>query len=555
MIEVRGACVSYRADEPPAVADVTLDFEPGRVVSLVGANGSGKSTLASLLCAMRLCDGGAVRVDGIDPADGASARREVRRLVGLVRQHPTEQLVSTVVFDEVAFGPRNLGLAPDEVRRRVTSALACVGLEGYDMRDTSSLSGGQQQLLAIAGVLAMEPSYLVLDEASSMLDSSARPAHRALVGRLASEMGVGVVQVTHDPLEVLASDRVVIMDRGSVAFDGAPLDLLMGQPALWDATVLPSASVEALRRVCALGFDGHPSATPEAAAAWLVRGLAAGRVSADDVRGTLDALVGELPRALSAGSGADAGLSLSHVSYGYDEASYVLRDIELSVAPGEVLLVAGRSGSGKSTLASVAAGLFEPDAGTVSVRGRAPRPGDAGIAFQRPEDQLFCESVRDELAFAPRNMGADESEVTRRIERAAWMVGLDEALFDRYPFDLSGGQARRVAIASVLALDAAAYLFDEPTAGLDAAGRSQMHALARACADDGRAVIVISHDLEEWMAEVDRVALLSDGRVGWMGTPGELSRDRDAFEAASMELPLNIAIARLLEDALRGGAR
>lgn len=555
MIEVRGACVSYRADEPPAVADVTLDFEPGRVVSLVGANGSGKSTLASLLCAMRLCDGGAVRVDGIDPADGASARREVRRRVGLVRQHPTEQLVSTVVFDEVAFGPRNLGLTPDEVRRRVSSALACVGLDGYDMRDTSSLSGGQQQLLAIAGVLAMEPSYLVLDEASSMLDSSARPAHRALVGRLASEMGVGVVQVTHDPLEVLASDRVVIMDRGSVAFDGAPLDLLMGQPALWDATVLPSASVEALRRVCALGFDGRPSATPEAAANWLVRGFAAGRVSADDVRGTLDALAGSLPRALSAGSGAAAGLSLLHVTYGYDKASYVLRDIELAVAPGEVLLVAGRSGSGKSTLASVAAGLFEPDAGAVSVRGRAPRPGDAGIAFQRPEDQLFCESVRDELAFAPRNMGADEPEVARRIEHAAKMVGLDEALFDRYPFDLSGGQARRVAIASVLALDAAAYLFDEPTAGLDAAGRSQMHALARACAVDGRAVIVISHDLEEWMAEVDRVALLSDGRIAWMGTPGELSHDRDAFGAASMELPLNIALARLLEDALQGGAR
>ncbi|MBM6777021.1 ATP-binding cassette domain-containing protein [Collinsella tanakaei] len=555
MIEVRGACVSYRADEPPAVADVTLGFEPGRVVSLVGANGSGKSTLASLLCAMRLCDGGAVRVDGIDPADGASARREVRRRVGLVRQHPTEQLVSTVVFDEVAFGPRNLDLGPDEVRRRVTSALACVGLDGYGMRDTSSLSGGQQQLLAIAGVLAMEPSYLVLDEASSMLDSSARPAHRALVGRLASEMGVGVVQVTHDPLEVLASDRVVIMDRGSVAFDGAPLDLLMGQPALWDATVLPSASVEALRRVCALGFDGRPSATPEAAAAWLVRGLAAGRVSADDVRGTLDALAGALPRALSSGSGAAAGLSLSHVSYGYDEASYVLRDIELAVAPGEVLLVAGRSGSGKSTLASVAAGLFEPDAGTVSVRGRAPRPGDAGIAFQRPEDQLFCESVRDELAFAPRNMGADEPEVARRIEHAAKIVGLDEALFDRYPFDLSGGQARRVAIASVLALDAAAYLFDEPTAGLDAAGRYQMHALARACAVDGRAVIVISHDLEEWMAEVDRVALLSDGRIAWMGTPGELSHDRDAFGAASMEPPLNIALARLLEDALQGGAR
>lgn len=554
MIEIRDARVRYRADEPWALDCVNLGVEPGSVVSLVGANGSGKSTLAALMCAMRLADAGRVLIDGIDPAADDGSRREVRRRVGLVRQHPFDQIVSTVVFDEVAFGPRNLGLPAQEVRDRVDGALRCVGLAGFGDRVTSALSGGQQQLLAIAGVLAMKPSYIVLDEASSMLDSTARPAHRALVGRLAHELGVGVIQVTHDPLEVLASDAVVILDRGKVAYQGAPLDLLANEAGLWERTVLPSVSIEALRAVLRLGYAPRGACTPEQGITWLIGALRAGTVDGSAARPVLDILERGVARGPLAPAGGE-GLRLSGVRYAYGPASEVLCGVDLAVAPGEVLLLAGRSGSGKSTLAAIAAGLYEADAGTAAVCGRAPRPGDVGIAFQRPEDQLFCESVADELAFAPRNMGCPEAEVTRRVDAAIDLVGLDRDLLRRYPFDLSGGQARRVAVASVLALDAAAYVFDEPTAGLDAAGRAQMHDLARAVAREGRAVVVISHDLEEWMAEVDRVALLDRGRISWSGAPGALARERDAFAEAGLRPPQSCEMLASLEAALAGGAR
>lgn len=555
MLVATDVTARYSPDGPLALDGASLSVRPGEVVSLVGANGSGKSTLGALLVGMRLADAGLIEVDGCDPARDAASRREVRRRVGFVRQHPFDQLVSTVVYDEVAFGPRNLGVRGDELRSRVARALARVGLEGYERRDTTALSGGEQQLLAFAGVLAMQPSYLVLDEASSMLDSSARPRHRALVRALADD-GLGIVQITHDPLEVLASDRAVVLEAGRIRFDGSPLTLVLSERSLWDETIVANPCVEALRAVCALGYHASAPVDLYEAMSWLIDALKGSCVDAQ-----AGATVLARMRAALLGAGRTtrphgaAAASLQSVCYSYDRARRALDGVSVDVHAGEVLLIAGASGSGKSTLSCVAAGLIEPDAGSVEVAGARVRTGDVGVAFQRPEDQLFCESVADELAFAPRNLGCDEGEVDARVRRAADLVGLPSDLMDRYPFELSGGQARRVAVASVLSLGARVYLLDEPTAGLDAAGRFAMHELARTLAGEGLAVAVISHDIEEWLAVADRVVLMSAGRVVWGGSPDALVDDPDAFACARMEEPQAIALVRRLAGELGGGAR
>lgn len=588
MIEVRDAQVSFGGREHADLSDgaptspvihalqgVSCTFRTGEVVALVGANGSGKSTLVNLLCGAMLAHPGMVCVDGLDPAADEASRREVRRLVGHVLQSPADQMVSTVVGDEVAFGPRNLGLEEREVETRVGAALATVGLAGCEAREVEALSGGEQQRLAIASVLAMEPRFLLLDEATAQLDSASRPALRTLFCALAHERGMGVIQVTHDPIEVLMSDRVLVLEQGRVVWEGAPFDLLLSSDDLWDRTLVASRYIDALR--CALSHGYWPSGpwAPEQVVAWLADGLkrsgdACSSWVRDFMRATgmggacVDSDDGAAKVADRRGGGAQAGASnrrdsgaqtagvqLQGVSYSYGTDA-ALEDVTLDAVPGEVLLVAGATGSGKSTLGCVAAGLYVPSSGHALVDGRTATAGMVGVAFQNPERQMFLGSVADEIAFAPRNAGVAEDDLSAYVTSACEVAGVADELLPRDPFSLSGGQARRVAVASILAQKPQAYVFDEPTSGLDAAGRADMHRVVRTLAHEGAPVIVVSHDLEEWLEVADRVVLLRSGEIAWSGTVTELSQDRWAFDRAGLAAPEAWTLRWCVEDACAG---
>lgn len=236
MISFEQVSFDYRSDDAMrrALDEVTLQLEPGRMVAVLGANGSGKSTLARLANGLTIPTSGRVTVDGIDTRDDFRSR-ELRQLVGSVFQHPDDQIVATTVEDDVAFGPENLGLQRDEIRRRVDQAIAAVGLDGLERREPHLLSGGQKQRLAIAGALALRPRYLVLDEPTSMLDPVGRDEVSSALRSLKTS-GHGILLVTHDLTEVLLADSVTVLDRGRVAWTGAPMDLLaLGERlALWN---------------------------------------------------------------------------------------------------------------------------------------------------------------------------------------------------------------------------------------------------------------------------------------------------------------------------------
>ena len=215
----------YRDDAPPALAGATFSLEPGELVAVVGANGSGKSTLARLCDGLLLPNEGSVTVDGLDTSDPEALPR-VRALVGMVFQDPDDQIVGTVVEEDCAFGPENLGVPRDEIRRRVDDALAAVGLSGMERREPHLLSEGQKQRLAVAGALALRPRYLVLDEATAMLDPAGRRAVLSIAERLARNDGHGVLVVSHDLAAAARADRVLGLVSGRVVFDGTPTDLL-----------------------------------------------------------------------------------------------------------------------------------------------------------------------------------------------------------------------------------------------------------------------------------------------------------------------------------------
>lgn len=670
MIEVVDAIVDG------ALHGVSLCVERGEVVALIGHNGSGKSTLGRLVCGAQLPQSGTVCVDGASTAN-VPGRALVRRLVGYVGQNPADQTVSTIVSDELAFGLWNIGCAEGEITERVASSLDAVGLAGFEDREVSSLSGGELQRLVLASALAMEPGYLVLDEVTSQIDSTFRSQFRGLVARLAGR-GVGVVLVTHDPLEVLSCNRVLVLDAGKVIWSGAPGSLLVDYRDLWDWVLPPNDYADALRCAVADGFDLAGGFAPAHLATWLrsvradVRsdagspldadrdsgiGRVAGRhlddhivfgrnlddvivagrdldsasvfghnsdacgvsgrdsdthsvsgrdsdaqasqngdfspdkganvrispdngggvrippenganvrISPDnginirimpendsnssipsDVAGTFSAISGNDRGAEGEPAREASSLAFSHVSIAYENAE-VLNDISLSIPSGRVTLVAGRSGAGKTTLACLAAGLTKAQSGSVLLGGTAPVPGEVALAFQNPEQQLFLETVEHELAFAPRNLGCSEDEVAQRVSDAASQLEIKE-LLPGDPFCLSGGQARRVALASILTLSPRAVVLDEPTAGLDAPARAALHRLVQDLACKGLPVLVVSHDLEEWLAAADQVVLLADGTIAWQGTPGALASDMDAFARAGLEPPESWQLRELLAQA------
>lgn len=507
MLEVKNVTVGYGDVE--VLSGASLSVAPGELVALVGDNGSGKSTLGRVMCAAQLVDGGSVVVDGHDPSVSELDRLRVRALVGRVCQDPVDQIVSSLVFDEVAFGPRNLGLDDAEVERRVLAALDLVGMLSFADCVTTELSGGQQQRIALAGALAMHPSYLVLDEPTAQLDPSARAGFRDLFSRLAHESHMGIALITHDPAEIARADRVIDVARmgvravdasaggdrandarvGDVRGGGAcEGDAFKGAQSTGDASLDSVRSFDACASdACAVSED-NASEGGSLMAATCARGGRADIVHARPV------------------------LELDGIFFSYGDRP-VLTDVSLRVHAGEVVLLAGASGAGKSTLASIAAGLVAPCSGEVRLCGAPPVPGDVGLAFQQPEAQFFLDTVYDEIAYAPRNLSCDEAEVDRRVHAAVRTVGLDEGLLSSSPFELSGGQARRVALASVLSLDAPAYIFDEPSAALDAKGRAFARRMVEGLSREGRAVLVITHDVDEWAPVSSRVVELADGSL------------------------------------------
>ena len=350
---------------------------------------------------------------------------------------------------------------------------------------------------------------------------------------------------------MLSSDRVVLMHDGELGWEGTPLELLCHDGDLPGDPLRDSGFVRALRAAMRLGFKPSASVAPNTIKEWLILALESRAIRKTDVLSVIEA---SRARAHSYERGTvpeQPGIVAEHIVHSYEPGNPVLNDVSLEAPAGTVTLLAGASGGGKSTLSTILAGLVKPDSGAVSICGTRPSPGVCGMSFQRPENQLFLNSAYDEIALAPRCAHLDAVDVDKAVRHAARLVGLSDEQLDFYPYALSGGQRRRVAIASVLSIGVKAYLFDEPTAGFDVQGRRDMHRLVRELANAGAPVVVVSHDLEEWLAVVDRVALLSCGSMLWQGDAAEVCCHFELFERAGIKAPENAVLAQALSDALQ----
>ena len=586
MIECRGVSFSYDG-ATPALDGVDLNIEDGEFFCILGGNGSGKSTFAKHLNALLQPDAGAVRVNGMDASDPELVY-DIRSTAGMVFQNPDDQLVATLVEDDVAFGPENLGVESAQIVQRVREALKAVGLVGFERHETHALSGGQKQRVALAGVLAMEPRVLILDEASSMLDPRGRKGLMKACHAL-HERGMTIVMITHFMEEAAEADRVAVFRAGRVAMLGTPDEVLTRADELAQLNLDMPAS-------CCLGRALRAKGVPVCAQvreADMVAEIA--RVYAE--QNGADAAAHPLPlrsdtaaaesSATDEPDASDPVIELSHVSYSYSLSArerrrwhkrstaegtsnkqalwgndpsnpWALRDVSLTVHRGEFLGLAGHTGSGKSTLVQHLNGLIRPQEGSVRALGlnlsnkkdAAAVKAKVGVVFQYPERQLFAETVAQDVAFGPHNLGLSQDEVDRRVESSLARVGLDlAAVGDKSPFELSGGQQRRVAFAGVLAMEPEVLVLDEPMAGLDPAARRDFLELIGRLHREGLTVVMVSHSMDDLANCCDRIVVMNEGAVFAEGTPAQVFAHADELKSIGLGVPAAQRMALALAEA------
>ena len=586
MIECRGVSFSYDG-AVPALDGVDLNIEDGEFFCILGGNGSGKSTFAKHLNALLQPDAGTVRVNGMDASDPELVY-DIRSTAGMVFQNPDDQLVATLVEDDVAFGPENLGVESAQIAQRVREVLKAVGLVGFERHETHALSGGQKQRVALAGVLAMEPRVLILDEASSMLDPRGRKglmkACRALHDR-----GMTIVMITHFMEEAAEADRVAVFRAGRVAMLGTPEEILTRADELAQLNLDMPASCCLGTALCAKGVPVHAQVREADMVAEIAQTYAdrsgedaAGRPSASDSRVLDNASsatdgtavsepvieISHLSHSYSLSArerrrwrkrSATAGKSNKQALWGNDPSSpWALRDVSLTVRRGEFLGLAGHTGSGKSTLVQHLNGLIRPQEGFVRALGldlsnkkdAAAVKAKVGVVFQYPERQLFAETVTQDVAFGPHNLGLPQDEVDRRVESSLSRVGLDlSTVGDKSPFELSGGQQRRVAFAGVLAMEPEVLVLDEPMAGLDPAARRDFLELIDRLHRDGLTVVMVSHSMDDLANCCDRIVVMNEGAVFAEGTPAQVFAHADELKSIGLGVPAAQRMALALAEA------
>ena len=524
IIEVKDVEFRYEGAEEDAVAGVSLRVERGEFVAVLGRNGSGKSTLAKLLNALNIPQKGEIWIDGVAAHEEENSL-EVRKRCGMVFQNPDNQIVATVVEEDCAFGLENLGVPPEDIRRRVDDALEAVGMREYAEAAPHMLSGGQKQRVAIAGVLAMRPQIIVFDESTAMLDPSGRREVFAVAEELNRRDGITIVWITHFMDEALRAGRLLVMDAGKVALEGAPREVFEK--------------------------NGRDTQNGAGRAAHGAAGGATARRWRPPARGHHD-------RGRNGGGTVSIEIrGLTHIYMpGTPFETRALDNVSLTIRDGDFVGVIGHTGSGKSTLIVHLNALIRPEPGHVLVGGvDVGEKGqslieirrEVGLVFQYPEYQLFEETVEKDVGFGPRNLGLDEETVKARVREAIAQVGLGEDILEKSPFELSGGQKRRVAIAGVLAMKPGTLVLDEPVAGLDPAGREELLSLIQGIHKGGVTIVMVTHSMDDAARFCDRLIVLDHGRVAFDAAPGEVFRHEEELRQMGLDVPECVKLVKALK--------
>ena len=541
-------CYIYSGQDEPALRNINLEIEEGDFVIVAGPTGCGKSTLALCLTGLipQVLGGkmsGKVVVDDKDTRDYEVF--QLAQSVGLVFQNAENQLCSLSVEDEAAFGPENLGVSRKEIEKRVNFALESTSLADLKQRYTFSLSGGQKHRTVIAATLSMLPKVLVLDEPFSELDPVGCREVLETLRELNEKQRITIILIEHKLEQALGfAKNVILLKEGEIVASGKPSEVFK------DSTIEKRLG---LRVPVTLKFSYE----------LIKKGwLAKPSLSIDELENSLLKIrslhffpknnPGSVLRNKNNFSSENPLIRTEGLCYSYSDGTVALRDINFEVFPGDFLAILGGNGAGKTTLAYQISGQLKPTKGKVYIDGKdskkshiADLAGTVGYTFQNPDCQLFCKTVKEEVAFGPKQLGLTPEEADSRVDDLLRLMHAEQ-LQDRDPHTLSRGQKIGIAIASVLSMRPKVLILDEPTLGQDFARIKSLAAILRSMNQQGLAVIVITHDINVAAEYACRVILMDQGKIVADGDPHSILSDEDLLMSANLEVPTAVHLSRLL---------
>ncbi|MDR2457271.1 MAG: energy-coupling factor transporter ATPase [Clostridiales Family XIII bacterium] len=539
IIETKNLSFSYHKSDDEEVKgkslilrDISLSISSGEFISLVGENGSGKSTLVKMLNVLLIPDKGSVFVNNLDTKNEEN-KIEIRKTCGLVFQNPDNSIISSIVEDDIAFGPENLGLEREEIIKRVSEALKETDIVGLKTKDPSMLSGGQKQRVAIAGILAMHPKVIICDEATSMLDPEGKEDILNVL-KMLNKKGYTIINITHNMEETAFSKRVILMSKGRVVFDDSPENIFTN-----------NSIIEKYNLELPLNYRLKRD----------LKQLLKGKKISDLIE--KDNIV--TPNEKNEKKASLPVIQTKELSYTYGKGlSYetkAIKNISFEIDKGGFIGIIGKTGSGKTTLIEHFNGLLKPSSGTVFFNGKdifakKAKLSDVrkkiGFLFQYPDYQLFAETVLEDIAFGPINLGIKKVEAEKIAVSCMERVELDPEIFkEKSPFELSGGEKRKVAIAGILAMNPDILVLDEPTANLDPKSHRKFFALiSKIRKEKNLTIILVSHNMDEIAEYCEKIILLDNGNLIKYDLTKNIFADESLINKYSLRLPLATIYAK-----------
>ena len=548
IVKMKNVAYSYPNSEEQTLKQINFEAPKGKFTVVMGKTGAGKTT--SLLCLNgiipQLHEGklaGEIEVSGLDVSKYRI--QTLSKYVGIVMQDTATQVFGSTVEEDIAFGPRNYLVPREEIKRRINMSLHRVRLEGYEKRQTSQLSGGEKQRLAIAGILAMQPGIIVLDEPTSELDPLGREEIYTTINDLNKEQDTTIIAVEHSSQEVCEkAERIVIINDGTTVWDGDPKDFFRDENLVIENGIKPLP-------VSKIGWRLYKENLIEKEDIPL---------NVNQAYQLIKSLIGdkkidyqsEKYKAIESNEVADTIISISNLSHVYDNGKKALNDINLDIKRGEFVAIIGQNGAGKTTLAKHLNQILVPTTGSVNLEGEDICNKNSieltkliGYVFQDPDNQIFSNTVYKELAFGLKNINLDENECKKRIDQALALTGL-AGKENEHPFSLGKGERQMIAVASILVMQPGILVVDEPTTGQDWAGINRMMSLVDVLHKNGTTIVMITHDMDIVSKYATRTIAMKAGSLVLDGKTSEVFSNTEVLKDTFVTPPQCVQLSQKL---------